>query len=81
MFPDLKRLKSLEISKTGFLFDPATGHTYTLNNIAREMILLLREGSNRAELKNQLARKYDVADAVLEKDIHDLIEQLREFGF
>lgn len=35
-----KRLRGLALAETGFLFDPITGHTYTLNRTGGEYHLI-----------------------------------------
>lgn len=77
---DFKKLKELQISETGFLFDPATGHTFTLNKVAREILLLFQQGCDLEGIKKKIMEKFEVAPAVLDKDISDFIQQGREFG-
>ena len=72
------RLRGLALSDTGFLFDPATGHTYTLNRTGVELLKFLRDGAAESELAARLAERYEVDPAAAEGDCAVFLRQLRE---
>lgn len=74
-----KRLHSLALSDTGFLFDPITGHTYTLNRSGCDLLRLMRDGVAEGELATRLAKKYDVTEAEAERDCQQFLRQLRDY--
>jgi len=73
------RLESLAVSGTGFVFDPATGHTYTLNRTGLDVLRLLREGVPPGEIGGRLADRYEVAAHEAERDAALFVARLREF--
>ena len=76
----MKKLKTLAVSDTGFIFDPATGSSYTLNETAAFMFQLLKEGRSEEELLQSLMAEYEVDLKTLEFDFFDFLNQLKYLG-
>lgn len=74
-----KRLRSLALAETGFLFDPSTGHTYTLNPTGARILCWLRDGTPAVELAGRLAAEFDVAAEEAELDVAAFLARLREY--
>ena len=75
-----QRLKDLAVSETGFVFDPYSGATFSLNASALCLLRGLKEGLGRDELIAQLEESFDVTDADLSRDIDEFLELLRYNG-
>ena len=75
-----KGLLRLQVSSSGFVFDPQTGGTFSLNFTGLRILTLLRQGKSTADISVVLAREYDVrlADAI--RDVEDFLNNLRECG-
>ena len=43
-------LKNIAVSDTGFMFDPATGNTFTLNETALYIVNLLKEDKTKEQI-------------------------------
>lgn len=78
---DLNKIKNLALSETGFLFDPATGNTYTLNESAVFILKALKEGKSPAVIAGDLTAEYEVSEVQASEDVSDAILQLKEAGF
>lgn len=76
----MMNLKSLALSDTGFVFDPKTGNTYTLNDTALFAVKALRDGYSQEEVLKSMMEEFDVGEDELERDLTDLLIQLTEFG-
>jgi len=74
----MKLNKNLAISESGFIFNPNTGDSFSVNGIGAEVIQLLKEENTAEEIKMALLEKYDVEKMILEKDIDDFITQLMD---
>lgn len=76
------RLDDLAISRNGFVFDPMTGASFSLNAAALAMLEGLKEGRGRAGLIADLRARFDVppAGADLDADIEDFVDQLKRHG-
>ncbi|MBU0765324.1 MAG: PqqD family protein [Bacteroidetes bacterium] len=75
----MKIKPSLAISDTGFVFDPETGDSFSLNPVGSEMLKLLKDEFSVNDIKKHILRKYQTDDATVEKDLLDFINMLRQF--
>jgi hypothetical protein len=74
----MKLNKNLAISESGFIFNPSTGDSFSVNGIGAEVIQLLKEENTAEEIIRALLEKYDVEKMILEKDMDDFITQLMD---
>ena len=74
----LERLKDLAISESGFLFDPYSGTTFTLNNTGKFILQLLMEGRGIEEIEAGLRDKFEVGEEDLRNDIYEYVNLLKE---
>lgn len=70
--------KNIATSESGFIFNPATGDSFSANPMASEIITLLKKGLSDSEIKKNIQEKYDVENGQLEKDWDDFLLQLRD---
>ncbi len=78
---DFQALKNLALSDTGFVFDPTTGNTYTLNETALAIVRLLKSDKRKEEIIQSILSEYEVDAEEIERDLSDLLIQLKELGF
>lgn len=69
----------LAINDTGFAFDPLTGHSYTLNLMALEIIKGIKQGLSEEEIARGLAENFDADISIIRKDLVDFLELLRHY--
>ncbi len=74
----MKLQKNIAISDSGFLFNPATGESFTVNPIGLEIINLLREGKTEKEICQAVTDDYSVELPVVERDFHDFIHLIKQ---
>lgn len=75
------RLRELALSDSGFVFDPMTGHTFTVNPSGLLLLRMLKEGTEPGQLSQRLAEEFEVeAGEDPARDVQDFIMQLRECG-
>jgi hypothetical protein len=74
----LGRLKDLAISESGFLFDPHSGATFTLNNSGRSILRLIQDGKGIEEIESVLREKFEVGEEDLRSDIYEFVNLLKE---
>ena len=78
---DASRLRDLAISDAGFVFDPVTGRTFTVNEAGLKILLELKDGREPATLARTLAEVFDVREGEdVAGDVEDFLESLREQG-
>lgn len=71
-------LQRLAISESGFVFDPASGQSFTVNETGLALIRLLQKNSEVQAVVKQLQQEYDIAVPELERDIEDFQDELGE---
>jgi hypothetical protein len=74
------RLNDLAISESGFVFDPYSGGTFTVNKSAMVLLRALREGLDRDGMKSRLRDEFQVADADLDNDVGEFTRLLVQQG-
>lgn len=75
----MKIKKNIAVNENGFLFNPATGDSFSANPIGSEIIRLIKDGKSDDEIRCIIIKNYDVVSEVFEKDFYDFVSQLRDF--
>jgi hypothetical protein len=75
----MKINQNIAISDSGFIFNPATGDSFTTNAVGGEMIHLIKKGSSKDQILESLMALYDVEKTTLEKDLADFVTMLESF--
>lgn len=70
--------KNLALSDTGFVFNPSTGDSYSVNPIGLEILRLLKENKSEKEIIRQLLQNYQTDLETVEKDYYDFIQGLEQ---
>ncbi len=74
---NIEKLNNLAISDSGFIFDPATGNSYTTNETGLLILNTIRKGENPSFISDLLTEEYDVSKEEAEHDVMNILEQLR----
>ena len=78
-FPPIASLQRLAISESGFVFDPASGHNFTVNETGLTILRLLQKDNQLATLLKKLADQYDATPRELERDVLEFAGVLRDY--
>jgi PqqD family protein of HPr-rel-A system len=74
------RIKDIAINDTGFVFDPYSGGTFTLNATGQVIVKALRDGLTQDEIVVRLRSEFDGVTTKLDEEVQDFVRTLREFG-
>ncbi|WP_456341501.1 HPr-rel-A system PqqD family peptide chaperone [Thermovibrio sp.] len=74
------KLQKLAMSDEGFIFDPETGSSFTVNQTGLFILKLLKEGKSQEEVVEALTEEFDVSREEAARDLIDFLEQLRLNG-
>ncbi len=74
-----KMLSNVAVSENGFLFLPTTGESFTLNEIGKKILDLLKQNNSSEEIIEKIVNEFDIDDTVAERDFNDFINQLKNF--
>lgn len=71
-------LKRLAISESGFIFDPASGDSFTANPSALAIIRLAQAETDPQKIAAQLAEEFDVSITQAEREVVEFASVLRQ---
>lgn len=69
--------KNIAVSESGFLFNPTSGDSFSLNPIAVDIVNLLKAGKNFDEIKEKVLQDYATDSETFEKDYYDFINVMK----
>jgi len=75
----MKLRKNVAISETGFLFNPSTGDSYSINPIGMDIVHMMHEGKPKEEIKKRIMSDYVCDESTFEKDYYDFTLMLRNY--
>ena len=70
--------KNLALSDTGFVFNPSTGDSFSVNPIGLEILRLLKDQTSEEEIKKHLLQTYQIDVETIEKDYYDFVKGLEQ---
>ncbi len=71
--------KNIAISDSGFLFDPATGESFTFNPTGLEIFRYMKENKSFDEIREIILNNYDVDKNSFERFYYDFVSSLKQF--
>jgi len=75
----MKLKRNIAISESGFLFDPTSGESYSLNEQGLEILNLMKERKSDTEIAAYMTETYDISADEFEKYYLDFMGLLRQF--
>jgi len=69
----MKIRKDIAISETGFVFNPSSGESYTVNSVGIELFNYIKEEKSYEEIRDLMLAKYDTNEGAFEKDYQDFM--------
>lgn len=70
--------KNIAISESGYIFNPTTGESFSVNPIGIEIFNLLKDGDSYEEISKTILAKYNTDEDTVEKDYNDFIGLLKQ---
>ncbi len=74
-----ERLHQLAISDTGFIFDPQTGQSFTINGTGLFVLDGFKKGQNTQIVSNNLAKECGVPIELAQSSVEAFILQLERY--
>jgi coenzyme PQQ synthesis protein D (PqqD) len=75
----MKIRKNIAVSDTGFLFNPSTGDSYSVNPIGMDIVSLMKQNKEIEEIKQAIMNEYVCDEGTFEKDYYDFTMVLRNY--
>ncbi|MCR8559617.1 PqqD family protein [Mucilaginibacter sp. BJC16-A38] len=74
----MKIKKNIATSENGFIFNPATGDSFSGNAMATAILSAMKNNEPDEQIRKNILEKYDVTAEQLNRDWEDWTIQLRE---
>ena len=75
----MNRLHQLAINDEGFVFDPTTGESFTVNSTGLTILRGIIAGQEPNVIAERLSETYEVATHDAERDVTDFVQRLRTY--
>jgi hypothetical protein len=76
----MKINNNVAISDSGFLFNPVSGESFSVNPVGAEIINMLKEEKSLEQISAKLHSQYNTDEATIEKDLYDYISILKQYN-
>jgi hypothetical protein len=77
----MQKIKSnIAVSDSGFLLNPSTGESFSLNPMGVKMIKKMNEGKDFREIEVEIMKEYDVSSSMFDKDFQDFVGVLKQYN-
>lgn len=76
-FPELALLSRLALSESGFVFDPVTGNSFTVNTTGLSILRLMQKTEEWQQVIEALLDEFEVEHHVAERDVIEFATSLR----
>lgn len=77
VFPDPETVGRLALSDSGFVFDPSTGRSYSVNESGLAILRLLQKPADLEQVVEALQQKFAGEPPILERDVIEFASVLR----
>lgn len=71
--------KNIAVSESGFVFNPTTGDSYSINQVGQEILAYLGEDKSPGEITGLMTEVYDIDAQSFEKYFYDFISMLKQY--
>lgn len=72
--------KDVAVSDSGFVFNPATGESFSVNPIGTEIIRMIKENKSSQEIVDFVLDHYQTDSVTIDKDFNDFMEMLNLYS-
>jgi len=76
----MKLKKNIAVSESGFVFDPNSGDSFSMNPVGAEILTLLKQEKDFDKIHDAMITKYDVPSDEFDKYFLDFIQTLKQFN-
>jgi hypothetical protein len=76
----MKLKENIAVSESGFLFDPNTGESFSVNSAGKEILNMLSEGMQSEDIEKTILDKYEIDPAAFNRYMDDFTHSLRRFN-
>ena len=74
----MKLKSNIATSENGFIFNPATGDSFSSNDMAATLLEAMKSGKTEDNIKQDILSRYEVSESQLNLDWDNWMLQLKE---
>lgn len=71
-------IRRLALSESGFVFDPVSGLSFTVNESGLDILRQLQKNTDLKQTQHHLLQSYDANEPELQRDLEDFIAAVGE---
>lgn len=71
--------KRLALSESGFVFDPVSGQSFTVNETGLAVLRLAQKQQEPEQLVAELSEEFDASVTEISRDVSDFVNRLKGF--
>ncbi len=71
--------KNIAISENGFIFNPLTGDSFSVNHTGLFVLQKLKEGESEEDILKALQDEFELDTYTAEKDFNDFVSMLKSY--
>lgn len=75
----MKIRKNIAVSENGFIFNPMTGDSFSVNETGVFILQKLKESESEETILKLLMEEYDLDTYSAEKDLNDFLSMLKSY--
>jgi hypothetical protein len=72
----MKVNRNLAISENGFVFNPTTGDSFSVNELGALIINEIKSGKSKREIIETISLEFDAEKSTIEKDFNEYLDVL-----
>ena len=72
----MKINRNLAISENGFVFNPSTGDSFSVNELGALIINEIKSGKSKSEIIEAIFLEFDTEKSTIEKDLNEYLNVL-----
>ncbi len=76
----MKLKENIAVSESGFLFDPNSGESFSVNSSGKEILKLISEGNEAESIEKIIMEKYEINTSAFNRYMDDFAHTLRRFN-
>ncbi len=71
--------KNIAVSENGFIFNPLTGDSFSVNQTGVFILRKMKEGDSDEDIMKALQEEYELDTYTAEKDLYDFLSLLKSY--
>jgi len=76
LFKKMKVNRNLAMSENGFVFNPTTGDSFSVNELGALIINEIKAGKSKSAIIDTISLEFDVEKSTIEKDFNEYLNVL-----